>query len=176
VRIARLAALAIAVPTAAAPASAQTVTLSVGPVVRTLDRGTDPMYKAGFVFAFDAAVGLRVTPALSLRLGGGIMMLHDQNVYNAPLPPGSTPCDCYATEELYQGRVGLSYERGRFLLGTGAVIADGGADEPRRLGGFGELRVRPFGGVLDVGVLAYQLSQSTGRHRAIVLPSIGLRF
>jgi hypothetical protein len=172
----RLAGLLFAATLVATPLEAQSFSLSFGPAIRTLDRGTSPTSTSLPAYALDVALGFSLASALSLRVGAGFVVTRNQNAY-APLPPGSIPCDCYASEDVSHARLGLAYERGPFLFGAGAVLADGGVDAPRRLGALAELRLQPHKSVpLDIGVIAYGLPQSTGRHRAIVAPSIGLRF
>lgn len=176
-RLVRVAIVALSIVGAGASLEAQSLAMSAGPAMRLFDAGTGYVQTEVNGFAVDVAIGMRVATNLRAIVGGGLVVAHDPNVY-APLPPGSEPCGCEAAEQLYQGRVGLAYERGPVLLGSGVVVADAGEIHPVRFGGFAELRLRPLRAVpfVDVGVLAYRLTRSTGRQRALVLPTIGLRF
>lgn len=160
---------------AAPVAAAQVVTLSAGPAFRSLDAGTHETSNSLAAYSIDVSVSGRLSSGLHLRVGGGLVLAIDGNIY-APLPPGSTDCGCYATKELFYGRAGVAYERRGFVLGGGLIGADAGQHAPTRLGAFGEARVRPFRAPLDFGVLAYHFIGSTGRQRAVVVPTIGVRF
>jgi hypothetical protein len=175
----RLVAPLVLMLAAGAPSvGAQMISFSVGPAIRIFDRETPYEVSGVNGFAMDASVGFELAPSFRLLVGAGMVSRSNPNNIYAPLPPGTPPCGCDASEQLAQGRIGLAFQRGRFLLGAGAVFADGGEDAPTRFGGFAELRVQPFRKLpfLDVGVLGFHLTASTGAHRALVMPAIGLRF
>lgn len=192
--IARSSRCLIALAVLALPASvaAQAFHISAGPARR--DVSVERFY--GPPRAWDAvSLDASWAPALSSRfrvlLGGGVTAASAVTAeYAYPAPDALAPClpdvQCAppASETVVSGglthlRAGLAFEEGWTFIGAGVVTARSTDGERRAgTGTFVELRLRPFASLRQVslGVLAYRLSPAPGNQRALLMPTLGIRF
>jgi len=187
---------AIAATLIAAPqvASAQAFHVAVGPALRTLS--VERIYappRAWDAISLDASWTARMSPRLRLLFGGGVAAGPSvTEEYSSPVPdaPSFAPClpDVHCpppsartvvSGNLLHVRLGLAFEEDWVFVGGGVLAGRSNAGETKSgYGTFVELRLRPFIRLrqLSLGVMALQATPAPGSQRALVTPTVGLRF
>lgn len=184
--------VALAVLTHPISSAAQTFHISAGPARRdvSVERFYGPP-RAWDAASLDASWAPALTARVRVLLGGGVTAATAVTAeYAYPAPRALAPClpdvQCAppASETVVSGglthlRAGLAFEEGWTFIGAGVVTARATDGERRAgTGTFVELRLRPFARFRQVslGVLAYRLSPAPGNQRAILMPTLGIRF
>lgn len=161
--------------------------VTVGPSYRwrTGASGVGPEHR------FDGlSVGATWTQALSSRVGlqlgvGGylgetvVSYINVPCLPEGPCPPPNPSPDGHVAGELYTLQVGLAIRRSNWRATVGGALghAPGGVEQ-WGAGGFGSLQFSPLRRVpgLSIGMSGLLLTPAPGHTRAVMTPTIGLRF